>query len=241
MARNTPKSVGVFIVDLSGNKMPTPIIDLRGGSSPEPQRRWIELDVFDNSHLGSQSVEPRRQRLIIFEDEAKKHESEIAIHRLSTRGVRERHGTYGAFELVAPAILAKERGPCGQARTVGQQVAKSDLRPILASPLADISVDRVVESDASAFRLLYDDWGSRENFGQRSEIEDRVIADVRRRIIERAGSKRLAPERVRRVTHLDDSARKRPGVDGLRNYTGCGNEPGGMVHVAAQPLSLPLP
>ena len=98
---------------------------------------------------------------------------------------------------------------------MGQQVAESDVRPILSSPLADIPGDGIVDSDASAFGLLYDDWSGREDLSQRSEIEDRVIAYMRRRIIERAGSERLAPERVRRVTHLDDSARKRPKVEGL--------------------------
>jgi hypothetical protein len=124
---------------------------------------------------------------------------------------------------------------------VGQQIPESDVRPILASPLADISVDGIVDSDASAFRLLYDDWSGREHLGQRSEIEDRVIADKRRRIVERACPERLAPQRARRVTHLDNGTRKRPGIDSLRYHTGGGKENGSGMHAAAQLLSLPLP
>src|SRR4029453_13479479 len=108
MARNAPESVGVFVVHLSDDKTPAPFVDLGGRSSAEPQGGWIELHVFDDAHLRAQRVEPRRQRPIIFEDESEKHESKIAVHRLSTRGVLERHGTYRPFELLAPPILTKE-------------------------------------------------------------------------------------------------------------------------------------
>src|SRR5262245_25292199 len=113
MAGNAPERVGVFVVDLSDEKTPAPFIDLGGRRSPEPERRWIELHVFNDAHLGAQRVEPRRQRLIIIEDESQQHESQIAIHRLTTGGVLERHGTYGPFELLPPAILTKERRPSG--------------------------------------------------------------------------------------------------------------------------------
>jgi hypothetical protein len=127
---------------------------------------------------------------------------------------------------------------------VREQVAHGDSRSILAAPFRNMPRDRIVEREHAALELLHHEGRCRYNFGERGEVEDRVVGRRRGVRVVRQAAERLTPEHLGRGANLDDRRGKGSFGDRLLEHAlrGVEADPGSRTPGSRQdPANAPRP
>src|ERR1044072_7622392 len=108
----------------------------------------MKLHVLDAAHLPAQCVELEREwGAEVFEDEAKEHESKVAVDRLRSRWIYEGGRADRVFKRGASLVLFEERSVRGQPTAVGGQGADRHRRyAIVVTPERHACRDGIVEA-----------------------------------------------------------------------------------------------
>src|SRR4030095_360763 len=122
MCRHTTQRPCVVVVDFAETAS-TPRIFARRRRPGFPLRRRIELEVLNVPHLHAERIELCRKGSEGFENEAQENEPEVAVDRLRSRRVRQRHRADRALEFRSTAMIAKQWLMRCQAAAVLQQIA----------------------------------------------------------------------------------------------------------------------
>jgi hypothetical protein len=149
-----------------------------------------------DSELGNErrTLIAERPSSLVFENESKNHEAEIAVDRLRPRRVFEWQRRDAVLVLATPDMIAKEGKPRCEAARVLEKIPNRHSFPVVPPPLADATPDGVIKRQATLVDATHGKRCRDDDFGERGQIKNRVRCRDRGSWIVQKSTERLTPE-----------------------------------------------